>query len=275
MAILITDSTSDLPLAELDAQNITMLSLKVSFGQEEFLDKRTITNEAFYEKLAQSETLPQTTLLSIGAFQEVFDRFPDDDIVVLPISAKLSGTFQSALAAKELTGRDNIYVVETGTVSIGLGLLVQRAAQLNEAGMPASEIASHISEIADRVRMFAMVDTLKYLVKGGRLSGMQGFLGEMLQIKPVISILHGEVLNVAKARGTKGAIQALLKLTEQGAPIDTSLPLCFGHTGNMALLAQLRDHFPHLSSAPAYSLGSVVGAHAGPGTTGIAYFTTK
>lgn len=275
MAILITDSTSDLPLAELEAQNIIMLSLKVSFGSEEFLDKRTITNEAFYEKLAQSKVLPQTTLLSIGTFQEVFDRFPEDDIIVLPLASKLSGTYQSAQVAKEMSGRDNIYIVETGTASIGLGLLVQKAAQLNREGMPAAEIAAYISELADRVRIFAVVNTLKYLVKGGRLSSMQGFLGETLHIKPVIALLHGEVHNVAKARGTKSAMQALLKLTDQSDPIDTSLPLCFGHTGNMVLLQQLMDCFPHLSSAPTYSLGSVVAAHAGPGTTGIAYFTTK
>jgi DegV family protein with EDD domain len=154
-------------LEETQKLGVEMISLKVNFGAQQFADKRTITNKEFYLKLAASSTVPTTSLVNANEFVEVFERYPDDDLVVLPLSSVLSGTYQSAVVAKSIVARENIYPVDTQTVTIGLGLLVKYAVKLKAEGMSGEQIARLIAQAAKNVRILGIIDTLKYLVKAG------------------------------------------------------------------------------------------------------------
>lgn len=271
MPLIITDSTCDLSLAQAEALGVEMLSLRVNFGSEEFSDKRTITNEEFYAKMAASTELPTTTLVSVGEFSDAFARHPHESIVVVLLSHKLSGTYQSAVVAKALSGRDDIYLVDSLNVTLGLGMLVTYAAALRDAGKTAEQIADELLQKRASLRIYAVIDTLKYLVKGGRLSAAQGAVGSVLGVKPIIEIADGEVRSVSKARGMKAGVREIARMTEQGAHIDRTMPHCLAHTGSLETVAQLRAELD-LNDAESYLIGSVVGAHAGPGAAAVVYF---
>lgn len=271
MAVIITDSTSDLTLAQAEELGVEMLSLRVNFGDESYLDKREISNEDFYKKLASTKELPTTSLLNPEDFINAFAKYPGEEIVVVTLSSELSGTYQSAVIAKETTGRADIFIVDSRNVTVALGLMVRIAAQLNAAGMPAARIAEEMRRLAGKARLIGVVDTLKYLVKGGRLSKVSGYLGGMLNIKPVLMVADGEVKAVSKARGDKDAFAQILQLVFERHPLDTSLPVAFAKSGTGT--DRLENFMRALGlTGPVSTLGSVVGTHAGPGAIIIAYF---
>lgn len=267
---IITDSTCDLPLDKALAMGVEIIPLKVSFGEEEYIDKYTISNEEFYEKLSQSKVMPTTTLINPQQVLDVLNKYKDDDIVGVFISKKLSGSFQSAMVAKEASDRNNVYFVDSNTVTIGLALLVEMAVAYRDQGLSAKEIYERLMDLSKRVLVFGVIDTLKYLVAGGRLTGVQGVLGGILGIKPVIKVTDGEVVNIGKERGTKKALNFMLSAVEQAGEADAQLPVAYGHAGNPEDLQDLIEKFGRQGSI--YSVGSVVGAHAGPGIIAVAYF---
>ena len=269
---IVTDSTCDLTLKEAQALGISMLSLKVHFGTETYRDKIDLTGEEFFKKLAGSAQMPTTSMLTSEDFLKVFEKHPDEEILVITISSLLSGTCQSAFVAKAHSGRDDVYVVDSGSTTIGLALLVKEAVRLREEGMSAQEISETLERIKPRLRIYAMIDTLKYLVKGGRLSGAQGAIGTILALKPIISVRNGQVLSIDRARGARAAMRKLLDLLQM-EPMDANLPHAYAHGGNRDTLMA----FMHAvgMEAPDSYLGSVVGAHAGPGAVAVAYFISE
>jgi len=271
MAHIIADSTCDLTLAQAEELGATLLSLRVLFGEEVYLDKRTLTNEEFYQKLGESEEFPTTSLLNPEDFLDAFKAHPEEEIVVLTISEQLSGTYQSALLAKETSGRCDVYVVNTQNTSVGMGLLVRRAVEMNRAGIPAERIASGILQLADRVRLIGVVDTLQYLVKGGRLGRVSGYVGGILNIKPVLMLQNGIVQPVLKAHGDRDAFRRIRELVFEKYPIDAGMPVAFAcAAGGAERLAGFMEALG--LTGPVSTIGSVVGAHAGPGTIIISYF---
>lgn len=274
MPVIITDSTCDLSLKQAEALGVEMLSLRVNFGMEEFLDKRTITNEAFYRKMQESAELPTTTLISVGEFSDAFARHAKEPIVAILLSHKLSGTYQSAMVAKELSGRDDIYLVDSLSVTLGLGMLVRYAAKLRDEGQTAAQIAQKVTEQRGRLRLYAVIDTLKYLVKGGRLSGVQGAVGSVLGVKPIVALVDGEVRNLGKARGMKAGVKEVVRLAGEGAEIDRTMPHCLAHTGSPEAVALLQTEL-NLQAAESFLIGSVVGTHAGPGAAAVVYFAKE
>ena len=270
MSVIISDSTCDLTIEEAKELNVKILPIKLFFGADEYIDKITITNSDFYARLVSENVMPTTTLLNPDDFLKEFEKYPEDDIVVLTLSSKLSGSYQSAAMAKEMSGRDNIYVIDSRSVSIGFGLLVTEAVRLNDAGVSASEIAERINALAGKVRVFAIVDTLKYLIKGGRLGSVSGYVGTLLDIKPIIGIADGEVQLISKARGYKETLKKFGEIVEKHGPIDMEKAIFFGHGCSEENMNRLKGHFGF--EAPTYIIGSVVGVHAGPGAAAIAYF---
>ncbi len=271
MAAIITDSTSDLTLMQAEELGVTMLSLRVNFGNEVYLDKRTLSNDEFYEKLAAAKELPTTSLLNPDDFIEAFNDHPDEEIVVLTLSQKLSGTYQSAVLAKETIGREDIYIVDTENVTAALGLIVRLAADMNKKGLGAEKIAAEAARLSKKLRLMGVVDTLKYLVKGGRLNKVSGYLGGVLHIKPVLMINEGAVEPVAKARGDRGAFEEIRKLVFEKHPIDTAMPVAFGSSaGGYDRLDSFMETLGLTGEIS--TIGSVVGTHAGPGVVMIAYF---
>lgn len=267
---IIADSTCDYTVKEAENAGISLMPLKVRFGQKEYLDKVNLTNEEFYKKLRAAEELPKTALVSAGEFLAEYEKYPEDDIIVITISSRLSGTYQSARAAKQLSGRENIFIIDSGSASLGAALLVDKAVSLR-GGMPAKQAAKTLRGYAERVRIVGIIDTLKYLVKGGRLSPLQASVGGLLGIKPLLLIRYGEIINIAKARGQAAAYQKLAEVVKK-LKIDRSEEIIFGHAENESGLEKIAAIAGNPKNSRSLTIGSAVGTHTGPGVICMAFF---
>ncbi|MBR2724263.1 MAG: DegV family protein [Ruminococcus sp.] len=274
---IIVDSAAD--IAESIADKLTILPMTLRFGDTEYTDGVDITNKEFYEKLVESDELPTTSQIMPHAFLQAYKEAINagEDVVVITISSKLSGTFQSACIAKEEV-EGNIYVVDSLSAAIGEGILAELAVYLVDEGKSASEIATELEEKRENIRVIAMLNTLEYLKKGGRISKTVAFAGELLSIKPVVSIVDGEVNLLGKARGSKQANNLLVKEIENAGGVDFSLPLLLGYTGmEDSLLRKYVEDSSALWEGNAdklrtSSIGSIVGTHVGPGAVAVAFF---
>lgn len=279
MVRILTDSTSELSAARQAELGVEVAPLTVHFGEETFRDGVDITNHAFYDRLRRAEALPVTAQVNPEEFVNRFRTHVEagDEVVGIFLSSLLSGTFQSASIARDIVDETHIFVVDSGAVTFGLGLLVEYAVMLRDQGRSAAQIAAEVQAISGRVRLLAVVDTLKYLKMGGRISGASAVLGGMLGITPILKVQHGVVEAAAKVRGRKAAFQWMDRRMEQERP-DLTLPVAFGHSDAPAVLAECRAHFVEklgLTSWLESDIGSVVGTHAGPGAAGIAYFVKE
>lgn len=274
---LIVDSTCDL-LPSLK-EKVTTVPLYIQFGDEQFLDGVTINHKRFYEKLIECDVLPTTSQPSPEAFAEVFRQVQaaGEQAVVLTISSKLSGTYQSAsIAAADFPG--TIHLVDSGTAAIGTGILAQYAIRCMESGMSAMELARELDTKKEKITIIALVDTLEYLHKGGRVSKAIAIAGGLISLKPVLSVEGGEIAMIGKARGSKQGNHLLVqKITECGG-VDFTMPVMLGYTGLSDVLLQKyiddsRRLWEPLGKRPDFTVvGSVVGTHAGPGAVAAAFF---
>ncbi|MBQ9762665.1 MAG: DegV family protein [Oscillospiraceae bacterium] len=273
---IIIDSTVDTTPAI--RAKCAVVPLTVHFGEAEYVDGVTISHHDFYEKLATGTDLPTTSQPTPDAFMQEFQKVVDagQKAVVLTVASKLSGTYQSAtIAAAEFPG--SIYVVDTKTVTIGSGILAELAVNMAEAGASAEDIVKKINAERDNVRLVALVDTLEYLKKGGRISKTVAFAGELLSIKPVIGVQDGEIQILAKARGARQGNAMLSKQIEAMGGVDFSKPIMLGYTGNSneALGKYVAENAELWASAgedlPCAQIGSVIGTHAGPGAYAAAF----
>jgi len=279
MVKLIIDSASDINQEEANRLGIAMLPMEVRFGDEVYLDGVNLTSQEFYNKLIESADLPKTSQVNPYSFEEQYEKLTakGDEVVVITISSKLSGTYRSALQASE-NYLGKVFVVDSLNACIGERLLIQYAMQLIEDGLTASEIANKLDEIKSKINVLAMLNTLKYLKKGGRISAMTAFAGEVFSIKPVIGIIDGEVKMVGKALGSKKGNNLLTSLVEKKGGIDFSKPYGVVWSGcDDSLLKKYvidSGHVweNHTDNIPAYMIGSTIGTHVGPGAIGVAFF---
>ena len=276
MIRIITDSSSDMSLKHCRELDIDLVPLRVSFGQKSYRSLIEISNKEFYEQLAASEALPTTAQITPGEFEQIFQEYVSqgDEVIGLFISSKMSGTYQSALLAKEMVGSQRIHIVDTLTVTFALALLVEEAVKMRDRGnLTAGEIAARIHELVPRVCLWAVVDTLEYLKKGGRLSPGSAFFASILGICPVITIKDGLVEAAGKARGKQAGfklIEGLLKKQE----ISGDYGITLGHTNStksMEAFVQYFKEYLKKRDIEICEIGSIVGAHVGPGACGIAY----
>ena len=278
MIYLITDSTSEITQEQAANQGLIVVPLHNMFGQEEYLDGVTISTEEFYKRLETVEELPTTSQPSPEEFLTHFNKVKEEgsSAVVITVSAKLSGTYQSACIAKDICEYEDIYIVDSLTVSIGLNCLVEHAKVLREQGLSAKNIAAELDAMKDKVKVFAMVDTLKYLKKGGRLSASAALVGTFLNIKPIIQVSDGVIGVAEKARGLNSAYKKVISLVEEKGGIDLSYPYCIGYSGDASAVESFKTYVQELTKQSTISnvaIGSTVGVHAGPGACGIAYFS--
>lgn len=269
---IIIDSTVDMS-AQLRSRT-HIVPLIVRFGEEEYQDGVTINYEQFYEKLAVCTDLPTSSQPSPDAFEATYQAVTDsgDEAVVLTISGKLSGTYQSAcIAAEEFS---NIYVVDSMTAAIGTGALAQYALQLAETGMDAKSVWARLEEVKGDVKLLAVLDTLEFLKRGGRLSATAAMAGTLLNIKPVITIADGAIEVVGKARGLRRGNAMLTEQIEAAGGIDPNMPLVLGYTGvSDELLRAYMSENPQLSEDICVTpIGSTIGTHVGPGAYAVAFF---
>lgn len=277
MIELITDSTSDISQEEAAALGVRVLPLIVNFGEESFRDGIDITNADFYQRLRAAETLPTTSQINPDAFLTVFQEVLDrgNQAVCIFLSSELSGTFQSARIARDILGSEDIFVIDSRHVAMTLSLLVTEAARLRDTGLTAAELADQISVLREKLRLYAVVDTLKYLKMGGRISAATAAVGGMLGITPIIAIQDGKVESVGKSRGRKAGIQWIYdRVAEEN--IDLSRPIGFVHTDCTealeAMEAAFADAAAQATQVQRKEIGAAVGTHAGPGAAGISYF---
>ena len=273
---IIIDSTADLS-AELKSK-LSIVPLTVHFGDEEYLDGVTIDHKTFYEKLIESDELPTTSQATPDSFIAEFQKIKEegDSAVVITISSKLSGTYQSAVIAAE--DFDNIYIVDSGSAAIGSGILAERALELAESGMEAREIAETLNKEKEKIVIIALLDTLEYLKKGGRISKTVAFAGAVLNIKPVISVEDGEIAVLGKARGSKMGNNLLVEEIKKSGGVDFEKPVMLGYSGlSDALLLKYIEDSKYLwekglKDIRYTAIGSVIGTHAGPGAIAAAFF---
>lgn len=274
---IIVDSATD--YVESIADKITVLPMTVRFGDTEYTDGVTITKHEFYEKLIESDELPTTSQIMPLAFEEAYRAAlaKGEDVVVITLSSKLSGTYQSACIARDEVG-GNIYVVDSLSVAIGEGILAQRAVELMEEGKSAKEIADVLTKEREDIRLIALLNTLEYLKKGGRISKTVAFAGEMLSLKPVVNVQSGEVNMLGKARGSRQGNNLLVKEIENAGGVDFERPLLLGYSGlNADLLNKYIEDSADLwkeyrETLPVALIGSIIGTHVGPGAIAVAFF---
>ena len=273
---IITDSTSDVRPALWAKLGVTVLPLSVNFEDKSYLDGIELTVDEFFEMLANADKLPTTSQINPDAFSRVFKEYTDsgDDVVGIFISSKLSGTCNSAVIAAQEVNPDKVFVVDSKIGTFGLAIIIYEAVKMRDAGMSAAEIAHNVIKLTTRVRLVAMVDTLKYLRMGGRISTVSAILGGVLGIKPIVDVRDGLIHNISKVRGKNSAMQFILKYLND-YPIDTDLTFSIGHSNARQEYDNLRGFLePHIpvDKALVGEIGSVIGTYIGPGAFGIAYF---
>lgn len=277
---IITDSASD--LSQNNKNGITVLPMTISFDNETYEDGVTLTPDNFYMKLIESSTLPKTSQVSPYAFSEAYEKAlgHSDQVIVITLSSKLSGTYQSACIAAE-DYQDKVYVIDSENVTVGEQLLINYAFSLVQQGLDAKGITQQLNTIKKRIHLVALLDTLEYLKKGGRISGSAAFLGNILSIKPVIAIADGEVAFLGKARGSKQGNNLLIEQIKTYGGIDYELPVLLGYTGCSQILM---DKYIKDSSAlwegkmdipPVVQVGATIGTHIGPGGIAVAFFSKE
>lgn len=280
MAIkIIADSTSDIPLEQQEELGIEIVPLSVRFGSEEYIDGVTLTKPQFYKKLKECTDLPTTAQINPDQFEKIFKKYLDqgDEIIGIFLSGKLSGTCQSAVIAKDMIGSDKIHIIDSRNVTFGLALLVYEAVRMRDSGCTVKEICDGVESLMKRLRFYIVVDTLKYLKMGGRLSGSSAFFGTMLHIKPIISLEDGAVVVVEKKKGHKAAIEWLMQKMEQEKP-DLKYKIVIGGSAVPQFCAMMQEALNERvkgADSEMVEMGAVVGTHGGPGCVGLAYIAEK
>lgn len=282
MVKILVDSASDVELNEANEMNVSLIPMQIRFGEEEFEDGINLDHRTFFEKLIESADLPQTSQINEFRFAERFEQLTADgsEVVTIVLSSKFSGTFREAeKAAKKFGGK--VFVVDSLNACVGERLLLLYALRLRDEGKTAAEIARALNEKKHDIQLLAVLDTLKYLRKGGRISSMKAMAGELLSIKPVISIVEGEIKLVGKAIGSKKSNNLLMQLVDSCGGIDFTMPYALAYSGLSDEFLQKYLHDSerlwkdHTDTVPAYLIGSTIGTHVGPGAIAVSFFAKR
>ncbi|MCM1127550.1 MAG: DegV family protein [Lachnospiraceae bacterium] len=273
---IITDSASD--ITDHIREDITVLPMTITFGETEYQDGVNLSHHEFYERLIESGELPTTSQIPPYDFETAIQKAlaEEKEVIIITLSSKLSGTWQSAcIAASEYPQK--VFVVDSENVTVGERALVEYAVRLKDEGMDAPSIVAKLEKEKKNIHLIALLDTLEYLKKGGRVSKAAAFAGGVLSIKPVVAIEDGEVNILGKARGSKQGNNFLVqKIKESG--VDFDKPYFLGYTGLTDALLQkyIEDSKElwqdHIQSLPVSTVGGTIGTHAGPGAIAVAFF---
>lgn len=273
---IITDSTSDISTKQAAKMDIKIVPLKVIFGDKEYKEGIDITIEGFYEKLVKADSLPTTSQPAPDEFLNYFNeaKAAGDSVIVMVIASELSGTYQSAMIAKEIAEYDKIHIIDSKTTTTALRLLVEEAVKLRDDGYEAEDIVGKLMDLKDRIVLLAMVDTLEFLHKGGRLSKSSAILGTLLKFKPILILQDGTLSVLGKERGVQKGIRRVIEGAREVGAIDLDYPVHLGYTSQddrcRLLKDKLREEYG-LNDLPMYPVGCVVGTHAGPGGSLLTY----
>jgi DegV family protein with EDD domain len=266
---IVTDSTADLPDDLIANLPVTVVPLSVDIEGDIFFDGVNLTRDEFVGHLRRG-VFPKTSQPSIGAFQEVYQKLLDEgnDIVSIHIAPQLSGTYNSATQARSALDADAIHVVDSTSITMGIGFLVLEAAELVQQRKSASEVAAYVEQRKADVRIFATLETLEYLQKGGRIGRAAAMLGSALQLKPIVRVSNGAVEPVERVRTYRKALQRLSEIYSEHRPYDrvAVLHLDAPHEADK-LVERVRETDPDLDIVVG-QIGTVIGAYGGPGLVG-------
>lgn len=281
---IITDSASDITAADIAAAGnpaLTVLPLSVTFGQTTYEDGVDLSHRRFYELLVEGDDLPMTGQVNPYAFEQAIAqaREAGEEVVVITLSGKLSGTNASAMTAA-VAFEDGVYVVDSKSVTVGERILVDYALRLVGEGLGAADIACALEQAREDIHVVGLLDTLEFLRRGGRIPASAAALGKLLSIKPVITITDGAVELLGKARGSKNGRNLLTQQVEAAGGIDFSMPIELAYAGlDDALLRKYVEDSRHiweghveLDDLPVHTVGATIGTHVGPGAIALAFF---
>lgn len=273
----ITDTASD--AQELNMEDVIVLPMTIHFGDQEYEDGVTISHREFYEKLIESDELPKTSQIAPLAFEKAMEQVTSqgDTAIVITLSSKLSGTYQSAMIAAAEFEKD-VYVIDSENVAVGECVLLKHGLELAAQGRSAQEIVSILEGERKDIHTIALLETLEYLKKGGRISKTAAFAGNLLSIKPVVGVVDGEVAVLEKARGSKQGNNLLMQEIEKAGGVDFERPIYLGYTGldDSAVKKYAKDSEAVWKESreelTIISIGSTIGTHVGPGAIAVSFF---
>jgi len=283
MAIkIVVDSASDISKDEALNMGITMIPMNITFGDEEYLDGETMLPLQFYAKMKGSKTLPKTSQVSEFSFEEVFKPLVEEghEVIAITLSSGLSGTYTGAVnAAEKFDGQ--VSVVDSKSAALGERLLCEYALKLIGEGKSRQDVCDELNRVKEKMTIMAMLNTLDYLRKGGRISGAAAFIGNMLSLKPIVAVVNGKIEMIGKALGTKKGHSLINSIVEKKGGIDTDMPfglLWAGTEEDKPIIDKFMEENSGMwagaeDKAKSYILGCTIGSHVGPGTIGIAFFS--
>lgn len=274
---LITDSTCDLSPKALEEQGVLFAPLKVLFGDEEYIDKISLSNSEFYEKMKQSVELPTTSQVNPNEFHELFTQELEkgNEVIGLFISSDLSGTYNSAMIAKDMIESDKIHIIDSRTTSFSLALMIYLVSDWIRNGLSVQEIESKLTLLIEKAQLFGMLDNLENLKKGGRLSSGTAMIGKMLNLKPIIEVKNGIVEMANKVRGSRKGMAWMIEQLKQDYPSGSIPELALAHANDFEKLQEFKAlllESLEIERIYEIEIGSVVGTHTGEGVVGVAYF---
>lgn len=279
MIKIVVDSASDVEKDEAEKLGVTLLPIKIRFGDTEYSDGIDLSHKEFFEKLIESDEIPQTSQINEYVWEESFKELTADgsEVIAITISSKLSGTYSCAVkAAKKFSGK--VRVVDSLEAALGEKILLHYAVRLLKEGKSAAEIVKELDDKKTKIQLLAVLGTLKYLRKGGRISSVTAIAGEMLSIKPVISVIKGEIKLLGKAMGSKKGNNLLNRLVEKCGGIDFDMPYTLAYSGlsDEYLKKYLADSENlwkgKTDKISSYLIGSTIGTHIGPNAIAVAFF---
>ena len=277
MVRIVTDSAADFSPAELEQKNIICIPLKVLFGGEEYEENINLSKDQFYEKLLAFEGFPKTSQAAPAVLAGLFEeaKAEGDEIIYFTLSSALSGTWQSAMFIKEDMGYDKAFVVDSRNATGGQRMLVEHAVRLRDQGKCAADIVAEVEALRERIVLYACINTLEYLYRGGRISHLSYALGTLAQIKPIIHVDHaGRVDIPAKAMGMRKGMEHLCKQADAKTP-DPEYPLYVMYTNDRSvaetLAVRLAEHGQAVHPDNIIQVGAAIGSHVGPAACGLVY----
>ncbi|MDO4634093.1 MAG: DegV family protein [Eubacteriales bacterium] len=278
MAIrIITDSAADYSAQEIQKRNITCIPMTITFGDESFLDMEELSKEEFYERLVSEKELPKTSQPAITGFLDCFEeaKASGDTVIAILISKTLSGTIQGAMLAKNMAEYDNIYIMDSKIATLGMRFMVDCAVRMRDQGCSAEEIVKALEELRPRIRLYAGLDTLEYLQKGGRLSRAEAGIAKMVNLKPIIAFdPEGNLEVCGKQIGMRHAYKQVAAILEEHRP-DETYPIYFIYSMDKkncaGFIKALEKKGIDYGTPKLRGIGATIGTHIGPGAFGIVY----
>lgn len=280
MAIrLIIDSASDIPYKKAKENGWLFLPITVTFGEQEYRDGIDLDAVSFFDKLIETDIMPTTSQIPPSDYLDAINSVVDngDTPVIITLSSKLSGTYQSACIAAQMA-KGKTYVVDSLNATLGEAILIEYADKLIRNGMGAEELVEELEAKRSKIHLLGLLDTLEYLKRGGRISQAVALAGSLLSIKPVVGVEDGEIKLVGKARGSKNGNNLLDELISKCGSVDFNMPFTLAYSGtDMTLLNKYIEDSKHFwengaQILPVLNIGATIGTHVGPGAIAVAFF---